>query len=85
MNIYLGNLDIAEIERRSGVDFPQELKVFMSDKQQESASNIAEGKWHCFDMPFMLVCGGRKMAEDIYKHLAPLSKQFKEQLQIGLA
>lgn len=84
MSIYLGNLDIEEIERRSGVEFPQELKDYMSDKKQESASNIAEGKWHCFDIPFVLVCGGRNMAEHIYKYLAPMSKDFKEQLQIAL-
>lgn len=85
MSIYLGNLDIAEIERRSSVEFPQELCDYMLDKKQESASNIAEGKWHCFDIHFILVCGGRKTAEGIYKYLAPLSNQFKEPLQIGLA
>ena len=84
MSIYLGNLSIEEIELRSGVEFPQELKDYMADKKQESASNIAEGKWHCFDIPFVLVCGGRSMAENIYKYLAPMSKDFKEPLQIAL-
>lgn len=42
MSIYLGNLDIAEIERRSGVEFPQELRDYMADKKQESASNVYE-------------------------------------------
>lgn len=85
MSIYLGNLGIEEIEKRSGVVFPDRLKEYMSDKRQENASNVANGKWHCFDIPFVLVCGDRKTAEDIYSHLSPLSKYFKEPLQIALS
>lgn len=85
MSIYLGNLDIAEIERRAGVAFPQELRDYMGDKKQEEAANVASGKWHCFDIPFVLVCGDMATAVGIHTHLAPMAQDFKEPLQIALA
>lgn len=85
MNIYLGNLSIAEMEKRSGVDFPQELKDYMNPRKQESASNIAKGKWHCFDIPFVLVCGDMETATEIHSHLKAFGSDFKEPLQISLS
>lgn len=85
MNIMLGNLTVTEIEKRTGVIFPDELKQLMNDTHQSEASNIAEGKWHCFDIPFALVCGGRPLAQQIYDHLKSESSNFKEQMQIALA
>jgi len=85
MSIYLGNLSIDEIEKRSGVEFPQDLKEYMEPRKQESASNIAKGKWHCFDIPFVLVCGDKETATEIYGHLNAFSSDFKEPLQILLS
>ena len=85
MSVFLGNLSIDEIEERSGVKFPQALIDFMEPKKQDKASNVKPGKWHCFDIPFNLVCGDRQTAEEIYKHLSPRTKDFKEQLQISLS
>lgn len=81
----LGNLKIPEIEKRAGIEFPSKLVEYMTARQQHDASNIAAGKWHCFDIPFNLVCGDRETATEIYKHLAPLSKDFREPLQISLS
>jgi len=83
--IMLGNLSIAEIERRAGVKFPAELVKYMEPKRQQTAEGVRAGKWHCFDVPFVLVCGDHSTAEEIYRHLAPLEKRFKAQLQLGLA
>ena len=85
MSIYLGNLSIEEMERRSGVLFPDELKSYMATRKQESASNIKQGKWHCFDIPFVLVCGGMETATEIHGHLKAFSSDFKEPLQISLS
>ena len=82
MSICLGNLSIEDMERRSGVKFPQELIDYMKDKKQEKAQNIAPGKWHCFDLPFVLFCGGLDIATVIYGHLKPIAGDFKEPLQI---
>lgn len=85
MNIYLGNLSIEEIEKRSGVDFPEELKDYMSTRKQESASDVKQGEWHCFDIPFLLVCGGMETATEIHNHLKGFSSDFKEPLQITVS
>jgi hypothetical protein len=85
MNIMLGNLTVSEIEKRSGVEFPDELKQLMEETHQPEASNIADGKWHCYDIPFALVCGGMPLAQKIYNHLKAESSNFKEPLQIALA
>lgn len=84
MSIYLGNLSAEDIERRAGVQFPAELHEYMADKHQERASNVAAGKWHCFDIPFVLVCGDMQTATIIHGHLRDLGQQFKQPLQIAL-
>jgi len=84
MNVYLGNLSVAEIEKRSGVEFPPELKAYMEPRRQQNASNIEKGRWHCFDIPFVLVCGDMETATKIHNHLKEFSSDFKESLQISL-
>lgn len=84
MNIMLGNLTAEDMERRTGVTFPDALKEFMAERHQDAASNVQPGKWHCFDLPFMLVCGDLATATEIYEFLKPLSAQMKESLQIGV-
>ncbi len=81
----LGNLKIEEIEKRSGIEFTKELKDYMKTCKQESASNIKQGKWHCFDIPFTLVCGDMETATKIHNHLKPFSSDFKEPLQISIS
>lgn len=83
--IQLGNLTIEQMEARSGVAFPAELKEFMADSHQPAASNVQPGKWHCFDLPFFLVCGDMETAQKIYGYLSPLTSDFKEALQIGIS
>ena len=85
MNIYLGNLSIEEIESRAGVSFPEELKKYMDTRRQESASNIKNGKWHCFDIPFNLVCGDMETATKIFNSVKDRSNECKEQLQFSLS
>ena len=85
MSIMLGNLTVPEIEKRAGVIFSDDLKQLMAETHQLEASNIAAGKWHCFDIPFTLVCGGMPLAQQIYDHLKAESSNFKKPLQIALA
>jgi len=66
----LGNLSIEEIEKRVGFTFPDELKEFMQETHQAKVSiPIAPGKWHCFDIPFVLLCGDRATALKIAEYL----------------
>lgn len=82
--IMLGDLSIEDAERRTGATWPEELKQYMADKHQARASNVEPGKWHCFDVPFMLVCGDMDTAQAIYNHLAPMHADFKTPLQISI-
>lgn len=85
MGFMLGNLSVDEMQRRSGIEFPVELIEYMKDRHQPEAENIKFGKWHCFDLPFMLVCGDMETAKEVFRHLSPLSNSFKQQMQISVA
>lgn len=84
MSLYLGNLSIEDMERRIGIDFTEELKEYMVPRKQEKASNIKKGKRHCYDIPFVLICGDMETATEIHKQLKDFSSDFKEPLQIAL-
>jgi hypothetical protein len=85
MNIMLGNLTADQIEHRAGVVFSDELKTLLNETHQSSATNIGEGEWHCFDIPFMMICGGMPFAQKVYDHMKAQASNFAEPLQIGLA
>ncbi len=79
-----GNLNLSQIQARTGVDFPEALIEYMNPKNQTSAKGIQSGFWHCFDMPFTLVCGDMQTAQEIYKYLGPLSSKFKKRMDIAV-
>ena len=81
----LGNLTVSQIEKRLGIDFPEDVRKFMLETHQPNATNIAKGKWHCFDIPFKLVCGDIETATKIFEGLKPQSDKCKEALQFCLA
>ena len=85
MNIMLGNLSVSQIEKRLGIEFPEDIREFMKQTHQAEASNIGKGKWHCFDIPFILVCGDMQTATKIFEGLKPQSDKCKEALQISLS
>lgn len=85
MNVMLGNLSVSQIEQRLGIDFPEEIRGFMNKNHQPEASNVAKGKWHCFDIPFNLVCGDMETAEKIFNSVKNRSGECKEQLQFSLS
>jgi hypothetical protein len=84
MGFMLGNLTVDQIQSRTGVIFSPELIEYMSDRHQDRADNVAPGKWHCFDVPFTLVCGDMETAQAIYAHLKDQSKNFKQAMQIAI-
>lgn len=84
MNIMLGDLSVSQIEKRIGVDFPEEIRKFMKESHQPSASDVQKGKWHCFDIPFNIVCGDVETATKIFNSVKD-SKVIKEKLQFSLS
>jgi len=65
MSIFLGNLTVSQIENRMGISLTEDEKTTLNSMRQEKAENIENGKWHCFDLPFMLVCGDKQTAEKV--------------------
>lgn len=80
----LGNLSIYQIEDRLGIMFPEEIREFMIKNHQPTANNIAVGKWHCFDIPFNLVCGDFETAEKIFNSVKDRHNECKTTLQISI-
>lgn len=70
MGIMLGNLTLKQIEGRTGIELSAEDRAELNGMRQEKAENIASGKWHCFDLPFMIVCGDKPTAEKMVKILS---------------
>ena len=85
MGFMLGNLSVDEMQRKCGVEFPVELVDYMKSRHQPEAENVQSGKWHCFDLPFTLVCGDMETAQEVFRYLSPLSSQFKQQMGISIA
>jgi hypothetical protein len=80
----LGNLSVSQIEKRLGIEFPQEIRDFMEKTNQPEAMNIGKGKWHCFDMPFTIVCGDMETATKIFNSVKHKSSECKERLHFSL-
>ena len=80
----LGNLSTEQIEKRLGIEFPKDIKEFMVKTNQSNAENIKKGKWHCFDLPFNILCGDMETATKIFEGLKPQSDKCKVQLQFSI-
>lgn len=84
MEIMLGNLTVRQIEDRTGIKFSDKDVAELNEMRQEKAENIESGKWHCFDLPFMIVCGDKPTAEKILNMLKVYDwSQSKQALQIS--
>ena len=87
MGIMLGNLTVQQIEKRLGISFSEDLKIFLNDRHQNTPAELKTGEWHCFDLPFMIVCGGEQLARDITNKITSLSDfsedKIKENLRIS--
>ena len=81
----LGNFSIEQMEERSGITFPAELKEVLKDTRRETASGpYGKKEWHCFDIPFCLVVGSMEFAQEIYDYLKPFLGKFKNKMQIAV-
>ena len=84
MNIYLGNLSVAEIEKRLEITLTDEERKQLSEDRQERCENLGADKWHCYDMPFLIACGSSEQAKKVYNLLKPYADKMKKQIQIGV-
>lgn len=56
--IMLGNQTVSDIERRLHITLTEEQREMLNSSRQETVNGtpLAEGKWHCYDIPFIMVC-----------------------------
>ena len=84
MSIMLGNLTVEQIENRLGIELTDDERILLKQSRQQEASNIKPDRWHCFDMPFTVVCGSYETASKINDILSPYSKQMTGQLTLSI-
>lgn len=63
MGIMLGNQTIEQIEERLRICLSDEHKEELRSTWQQRAEDIKDGMWHCFDIPFVFVCGDIETAK----------------------
>lgn len=63
MSVMFGNQTPDQIEKRLCISLSDEHKEELRKTWQHKAENIEKGMWHCFDIPFMLVCGDAETAK----------------------
>lgn len=83
MAIMLGNLTVRDIEYRLGIELTDDERKAMEESRQEPVNRtpIGPGKWHCFDIPFMIV---RDTADTAHKIAGILQRhELKGSVQIG--
>lgn len=86
MGIYLGNLSVEQIEKRTGITLSKEHRDYMKEHRQEAVNDtpIADGAWHGFDIPFMIMTSNKATAEYYRDMLSSYDwSNCKEALQIG--
>lgn len=77
--ILLGNLSPREIASRLGIELSQEDSDFLTRNQQEKVNDtpLEKGKWHCYDIPFIVMCDTVHTAEvirDLFLRYSPFPK-----------
>jgi hypothetical protein len=79
----LGNQSLDQMEKRLGITIPIELSSYLATHRQENISiPLVKGYWHCFDLPFTLLCGGMELRDMVVNSLSPLSKDVQESMSI---
>ena len=83
MSIMLGDLDVSNIEKRLGITLEDNDRETLISMRQHDAQNIQPGKWHCFVIPFMILCGDIETCQTVCEILRPYSGVMKGQLCIS--
>lgn len=82
--ILLGNLSIEQIEQRLDIKFSETDKERLKSFHSEKTDVARQNAWHCFDIPFIIVCGTLNTVSEVMDILTPYSSKMKTKIQIGL-
>lgn len=82
--ILLGNLTVAELEKRCGVTLTDEERNTL-DALREGVCDKVRGnnKIHIYDIPFLIECGNPEARKTVIDILTPYAGEMKAALQIG--
>lgn len=83
-NLMLGNLTVEEMEHRLGITLTDAQRTRMSDIRCNDAQNIPEGQWHCFDIPFVVICGSLEVAYMWRDILEPKEKELQTRIEFAI-
>ena len=84
MSIYLGNLSAKEMCERLGIECTEQIADMELAREQKADVKSGTDKWHCFDIPFEVVCGTREVAMVWYDILSPMEKQMKQPIRFSV-
>ena len=86
MSILLGNLSVEQIEKRMGVTFPEPIREDLISGRQNDAntSKLKSQEWHCFDIPFTMVCGSMEFAKGIFDSMQDQVAEIKTPLKLSI-
>ena len=79
----IGDFNTTDIEKKLNITLSDTDRDKLEGMRQSKANDIIPGKWHCFDMPFQILCGDKGTASLVYDILAPYRAQMKGIIQIG--
>lgn len=72
---------VSEIEVQLGIKLLEDDRAFLEASRQLEAENIKAGKWHCYDIPFLIECGDEETGRKIVSILNQYD--LKTQIKIG--
>lgn len=72
--IMFGNLSIRQVEERLGIELSDKERAELNACHEDNCGKV-QGRdvWHCYDMPFEMVVGSRKMADVVCRIFSPYS------------
>lgn len=85
MYVYLGNVTIEEIQERVGTVFEPEDIERLKKTYSDDATVAGKEKWHCFEIPFAIVCGSTETAENVVGILTKYAGKFTRRVAIEVS
>lgn len=84
MSLFLGNLSARQMCDRLGIEYTQQIADMELARQHNANVKRGTDKWHCFDIPFFVMCGSYEVAEVWRDLLTPAEHQMKEPISFGI-
>ena len=84
MSIYLGNLTAKQMCERLGIEYTEQIADMELAREHNADVKSGVDKWHCFDIPFEVVCGTREVAQVWFDILSPVESQMKEPIRFSV-